>query len=329
MKRLIISLFLIVIPLQLGFLYLKSPSESSGTVAGISQAANVENSASIGEFRFSLFGYTSPKALVTFEGMGIFDQTTADSKGYFEFNNRFSPFSSREACLSSKDQFGRLTSPLCLPPFPVRYNVNIGPVIMPPTISLDKKDYFMGDQVILSGQAIPNTQVNLSIFGDNRNKFEARSTKFETNSNFKIRILKIISDFGFRISDFSLIKPVEAMTFPELLANSDSKGNFSINLPSSHPEKFRLFAQTDFEKSISPNSVKLSLTILPIWMIIVKFLLFIFSLIKPRLLEIAIIAEIIFLLHYLLGHLQKKAIVLYQSSLPVIEEQRSMMTNNK
>lgn len=306
MKRLIISLFLIIIPLQLGFLYLKSPSESSGTVAGISQVANVENSASIGEFRFSLFGYTSPKALVTFEGMGIFDQTTADKKGYFEFNNRFSPFSSREACLSSKDQFGRLSSPLCLPPFPVNYNVSIGPVIMPPTISLNKKDYFMGDQVVLSGQAVPSTQVNLSVFANNKSS-----------------LLSKIYDLPSLI-----VKPVEAFTFPELLANSDSKGNFSINLPSSHPEKFRLFAQTDFEKSISPNSVKLSLTILPIWMIIIKLLLFILSLIKPRLLEITIIAEIIFILYYLKGHFQKKAIVLYQSQLPAIEEKTPLATVN-
>jgi len=159
MKSLLLTVLLILIPLQLGFLYLKNPPQSPGSVAG------VFNSVSIGEFRFSLYGYTSPKAQVTFEGLGIFDQTTADEKGYFQFNNRFSPFSSREACLSSKDQFGRLSSPLCLPPFPVNYNVSIGPVIMPPTVSLDKKDYFMGDQVILSGQAVPNTDVKLSMFG--------------------------------------------------------------------------------------------------------------------------------------------------------------------
>ena len=319
MKHLLLTVLLILIPLQLGYLYLKNPSEQPGIVAGIkSQSTNIENSVSIGEFKFSLFGYTSPFALVTFEGMGIFDQTTADGEGYFQFNNRFSPFSKREACLSSKDQFGRLSSPVCLPPFPVDYNVSIGPVIMPPTVSLDKKDYFMGDQVMLSGQAVPNTEVKLSVFGDNKNKFEARSTKIETNSNFKIRILKIISDFGFRISSFAFIKPVEAFTFPELTAKSDDKGNFSVNLPSSNPEKFRLFAQTDFKKSISPNSVKLSLDILPVWMIIVKFFLFLFSLIKPRLLEILIIAEIIYIIYVIKGHIQGKAIIL-KERFPLIE----------
>ncbi|VVA44585.1 conserved hypothetical protein [Candidatus Roizmanbacteria bacterium] len=292
MKHFLLSLFLVLVPLQLGFLYLKNPMEPSGAVAGIkSQSANIENSVSIGEFRFSLFGYTSPYALVTFEGMGIFDQTTANNVGFFTFNNRFSPFSKREACLSSKDQFGRLSSPVCLPPFPVNYNVSIGPVIMPPTVSLDKKDYFMGDQVMLSGQAVPSTDVKLSIFGDVGKK-----------------------------SRLALIKSVEAFTFPGLTAKSDDKGNFSVNLPSSTPNKFRLFGQTDFKKSVSPNSVKLSLDILPVWMIIVKFFLFLFSLLKPRLLEILIFAEIIYIVYVIRSHFQSKEIVIYHSNLPMIEE---------
>ena len=265
MKRLLMVLLLILIPLQLSLLYFKNTPKTNGNVAGITstgyfhsnQSKDVSVSAFIGDHYFSLFGYTSPLALVTFEGMGIFDQTTADDKGYFQFNNRFSPLSRREACLSSKDQFGRLSSPVCLPPFPIKYDVSIGPVIISPTVSLDKKDYFMGDKVILSGQAVPNTDIKLSVFGQNKGFL-----------GFLSRIYDLPS---------LIIKPVEAFTFPELLAHSDSKGNFSINLPSSTPEKFRLFAQADFNKSISPNSVKLSLDILPIWMIIIKFFLFIFS----------------------------------------------------
>lgn len=293
MKPILLTLLLILIPLQLGFLYLKNPSEQPGIVAGIKSVStdDIVNSAYIGEFRFSLFGYTSPFAIVTFEGMGIFDQTTANDIGFFAFNNRFSPFSKREACLTAKDQLGRLSSPVCLPPFPVNYNVSIGPVIMPPTVSLDKTDYFMGDQVMLSGQAVPNTDVKLSIFGD-----ESKTSKL------------------------ALIKSVEAFTFPQLTAKSDDKGNFSINLPSSTPNKFRLFGQTDFLKSVSSNSVKLSLDILPVWMVIIKFLLFLFSLLKPRLLEILILAEIIYIIYVIKSHIQSKAIVLYESHLPAIEE---------
>ena len=105
----IIIVLLLIIPLQL--LYLYSKNHQLGTVAGItSQEQEVENSVSIGEYHFSLFGYTSPQAEVTFNGQGIFDQTISDDTGYFELKNRFSPFSPREACLSAKDQLGRLSS---------------------------------------------------------------------------------------------------------------------------------------------------------------------------------------------------------------------------
>ena len=325
MKRILLTFLLVLIPLQLGFLYLKNPLESSGTVAGIkSQSVDIINSAYIGEFRFSLFGYTSPYAMVTFEGMGIFDQTTANNKGYFEFNNRFSPFSKREACLSSKDQFGRLSSPVCLPPFPINYNISIGPVIMPPTVSLDKKDYFMGDQVMLSGQAVPNTDVKLSVFGEDgkMNELIAKENVIPAEAgiqtNYRLDPLLQGDD---KSNIFFFIRPVEAFTFPELTAKSDDKGNFSINLPSSTPNKFRLFGQTNFKKSISSNSVKLSLDILPVWMIVVKFFLFLFSLIRPRLLETVIILEIIYILYILKSHFfEEKEIVLYQSHLPVIEQ---------
>jgi hypothetical protein len=185
---------------------------------------------------------------------------------------------------------------------------------MSPTVSLNKKDYFIGDQVTLSGQAVPNTKVNLSIFGKGNDKSKAQMTKS-----------KSILDLGFWISDFTLIRPVEAFTFPELVAQSDSKGNFSVNLPSSSPEKFRLFAQTDFKKSVSANSVKLNLEILPIWMIIIKFFLFLLFLIKPRLMEIIILAEIIYILYVLKSHFQSKAIMIYQNHLPEIEEEKSLI----
>lgn len=288
MKVFLASLLLFLVPFQLGFLYLKDTPRSSEKVAGI------ENSIFIGDHRFKLFGYTSPRAFVTLEGMGMFDNVTANDQGYFEFNNRFSPFSSREACLSSKDQFGRLSSPVCLPAFPVNYDVLIGPVIISPTVSLNSKDFFLGDQVLLSGQTIPNSEISLAIFNDNRSK------------NF--------------FSNLSFIKPVEAFTFPKVTAKSDDKGNFSINLPSSYPEKYRLFTQVSHDNSISPSSVKLNLEILPIWMIIIKFFLFLFSLIKPRLLEITIALEIFYILRILRNRFQDKSIIKYQNHLPALEE---------
>lgn len=221
-------------------------------------------SASIGEFHFSLYGYSSPQALITFQGLGIFDQTYADKKGFFQFKNRFSPFSPREACLTAQDQFGRLTSPVCLPPFPTNYNLSIGPVIIPPTISLDKGEYWVGDEVILSGQTIPNTQVNLSLFTEKR---------------------------GLGLAHL-LIPSVYAFSLPQLKTRSDDKGNFSISLPSATARKFRFFTTTSFKNQSSPKSLVLHLNVLPKWMLIIKFFLAVWLVLKSRLLEVIILLEI-------------------------------------
>ncbi len=289
---LLIKLTLVlVIPFQLILLYGKNVN-NPGAVAGIQnqQTNEVKIIATIGDSHLDLYGYTSPQALVTLEGMGILDHTYAGDDGYFQFSTLFSSQSSREACLSSKDTLGRLSSPVCLPPFPAGDNVSVGPIIMPPTVSLNSQNYYMGDQVILSGQAIPDTEVNLSMFGKNN----------ET-------------------SNFALIRPVEAFTFPELKVKSDKKGNFSISLPSSNPNRFRLFAQANFMKSVSTNSVNLNFDVLPIWMVIVRYFLFFISLIYPRLLEIVILIEIVYILYTLRNHFHEKAIIIYQDQLPMVE----------
>lgn len=270
MRRfLLISLLMFALPFQLLYLYGKSDNNLTD-VAGIQtrQAEEVINWIAIGDYRFTLFGWTSPFAVVSFDGQGIHDQTISDSTGYFEMANRFSPFSPREACLSSKDQFGRISSPVCLPPFPTKYTVSIGPVLIPPTISLDKDIYYMDDQVKLSGQTIPDSEVNLSVFTKNG-------------------------------QTLSLVRPVEAFSFPDLTAKSDSKGNFSLSLPSSNPQSFRLFAQTDFKNDESGESIKLNFRVYPVWMVIIRFLMFLLEAIKARLLEILIALEIIYLFWFM------------------------------
>lgn len=311
MRRfLLFILILFLVPLQLLYLYL----QNDGKVAGISQQSEpILNSVSIGEYHFSLFGYTSPQAEVAFNGQGIYDQTVADNTGYFEFKNRFSPFSPREACLSSKDQFGRISAPVCLASFPTQYNIVIGPVIVPPTISLDKPNYFIGDEVVLTGQSLPDADVNLSMF-----------TQAST--------FKLPNPVPNLSSIFFLAKPVEAFSIPKLTIKSDDKGNFSLALPSSQAQNYRLFTQVDYQNEPSANSLTLSLKILPVWMIIIKFFGFIWSFLRSRLLEVIILLEIVALIaHFLRVFLhpyylsRKKAIVVYEDHLPVVEETRPLM----
>jgi len=229
-------------------------------------------SASIGNFRFTLDGYSSPGALVTIQGMGIYDQTFANRDGYFQFSNSFSPFSPREACLTAQDQLGRLTSPVCLPPFSTNRNITIGPVILPPTVSLDKDVYYVGDEAILSGQSIPNSQIVLSTFVKNKSP-------------------RIITQ---------IVKPVYADTIPQLTIKTDAKGNYSVALPSSSDEAMRLFTQTKYNEQPSAQSINLNIKIWPVWMMVINFFKLIFLLLKPRLLELIILVQLIGLIIYLL-----------------------------
>lgn len=291
-KKILLFFFIFFYLSYFLFLYqIFKKNQKFGDTAGIktSQIQNVEVYAFIGEHRFSLYGYTSPFALVTFSGLGIFDQTIADKDGYFIFKNRFSPFSPREACLVAQDQLGRLTSPLCLPPFPTDYNVEIGPVIMPPTLSLDKNEYWVGDEVILSGQGIPNSTVNLSFFSQEN---------YQLIPNFLVKIF--------------LLNPVYAQNPNTLETNTDNQGNFSINLSASQAKKLRLFTQINFDQKISPESRKLTVEILPWWGIFFKFFSLVFLIFKSRLLEFIILLEIIVLIAYFLRryfHPQHLAII--------------------
>ncbi|MFH0979757.1 MAG: hypothetical protein V1803_02335 [Candidatus Roizmanbacteria bacterium] len=314
--KIIFSLLLIIVFLQLIHLYVFKDEVDIGQVAGLkTQQEKVIVSAFVGKYHFSLFGYSSPGALVSLNGQGIADETYADITGYFEFKNNFSPFLPREACLNARDQFGRISTPVCLPPFPIQYSVVIGPVIVPPTISLDKPNYFIGDEVILTGQTLPDANINLSIFTQ--------------PSTFILPNL-----FPLLSSNFHLIKPVEAFSIPKLTTKSDNKGNFSLALPSSQAQNYRLFTQVDYQDEPSANSLALSLKILPIWMIIIKFFVFIWNLLKSRLLEVVILLEIIALIaHFFRVFLhpyylsKNKAIVAYKNHLPTIEEDHSLMIN--
>ncbi len=294
--------FFILFPLiiiSISFFILKQIIPVTGTVAGttVNHPPVTVSFFFGGGGQFKIYGYTSPQALVSLESGAGFDETRAKEDGYFEFTDRYSPISPQEACLTAQDQFGRLSSPVCLPPFPNDSYVEIGPVILSPTLSFDKADYFIGDEVVLSGQTIPNTNVDLEMFSKNQ--------------------------------QFSLIKPVEAFSFPELLTRSDSKGNFSISLPSTSAKTYRLFAQTKYDTQSSPKSLTLQFQILPVWMIIIKFFLFIWSLIKSRLLEISILVEIIALTYYLIKHyFQPHAIMLRKHFDLMLEEHEIVKREN-
>lgn len=270
----LIGLVSVIFLIIYGFAIREYNNESLAATIKVPRAS-ISIDAFIGEYRFTLFGYTSPKALVTLDGMGIFDQTYANDSGYFEFHNRFSPQAPREACLTATDQLGRSNTPTCLPPFPTKYDTTIGPILLPPSISLNKNEYYMGDEVIASGQTIPNTDVSFSTFIDEQKSI-------------------------FNFLSWGFVKPVEAFTFPQLTTKSDEKGNYSLSLPSQNPSYFRLFSQSNFQKSDTPKSNGLNLKIYPVWMIIIHTLSAFFSILKNRLLEFIVLSECLLLALFLI-----------------------------
>ncbi|MFN4213043.1 MAG: hypothetical protein ACK4FL_03740, partial [Microgenomates group bacterium] len=122
-------------------------------------------------------------------------------------------------------------------------------------------------------------------------------------ANEQIRSLTFIRfpiDVNSRVYAAENIPHSGGFAFPKFTAKSDSEGNFSIILPSSSSQTFRLFAQTNYLENSSPESRKLTVRILPWWMIIFELFLMLFKIIKSRLLEFIILLQIVGLVIYFL-----------------------------
>jgi len=156
---------------------------------------------------------------------------------------------------------------------------------MPPTVSADVGEYFVGDEAMLSGQTMPNTEVDLTFFAGKR----------ETTPNRAQNNVKFSRNFAISFASFSVISQVEAYSIPELKTKSDSKGNYSISIPTNNATTLRAFARATYEDSPSPKSLTLNIKILPWWMIILKIFGLIFGLLKKYLLEISLLTEFIVL----------------------------------
>jgi hypothetical protein len=187
---------------------------------------SVSITASIGENRLTIYGYTSPNSRVELSNSQIFSVTYSDSNGYFLFDKILLPkINLSDLCLTSFDNNSRQTTPTCFPPPPAsNYQTDIGPILLPPTISLEEDNINPNSTVITSGQAIPNSQVSLSFY---------------------------------KVSDSAkafLVKDAFAYSLPSITATTDSQGNFSLNLPTAYSSNYRLYASTKFDNNYSPKS---------------------------------------------------------------------------
>lgn len=210
----------------------------------------------------TLFGYSSPNALVVLEN-NLFPQSThAESSGYFELVDASIPINQKEVCISSYDSFGRLSTPTCFPlsDYSIDKDQRIGPILLAPTISADKGTYYIGDESIVSGQTIPNANVYFSIYQN-------------TNTHL------------------SLVPETYAYFLPELTTRSDKKGNYSISFPTNHSSDYRLFIRTEYNNNFTPKSNTLFLRVYPLWMYVIAFLRFLFSSFSRSLIELILLME--------------------------------------
>jgi len=233
------TFFLILISALITLIYPQGIKAASIT----NPSYEVKISATIGEPKLTVFGYSSPNSLVKLEGERVSEQTIAGKDGYFFFDRIFLPNPNPdypELCLTAIDTQSRISFPTCLPELPLGlYLTEIGPVLLPPTISLEKGVLLPQDQIKAEGLTIPNTEVVI---------FLANEQVRNNNSLGKI----------FRFNAF-------AYSLPQYQIKADEKGQFEFSLPTIKPNNWRLFAAAKFQGSPTPKSNNLNFKVLTWW----------------------------------------------------------------
>lgn len=190
----------------------------------LEQKKEILISATVGENKVTIFGYASPNSKIELANINIYDLIFSDQNGYFEFNKILIPKKTSDLCLTATDENSRQTTPVCFPPPPsASYQTNIGPIILPPTITIDNKNIKPDRTVTSSGQSIPRSEIEIHFYK--------------------------VNDQG-----LSFPKPVNAYSLPVFTATSDSDGNFDFNLPTAYASNYRLFASVKYKDNLSPKS---------------------------------------------------------------------------
>lgn len=284
----ILRLFIFVIVLVFGSFF-KANNPSPVHALDNPQSLEITVSATIGEPKLTLFGYSSPNSLIQLQGRQVSEETIADESGYFLFDRIFLPLPNPdypELCLNAIDTQSRTSFPTCLPSLPLGpFNIEVGPVLLSPTISLEK-GYFLPEELInAQGLTIPNTEVTVFL----ANEAGAKKSLFT-------KIQKIFWPTAW------------AYSLPQYQIKADSQGRFDFNLPTVKQTNWRLFASSQFQGSPSPKSNILSFKVLNwwewLWLVISSVINAFLRLIKPYFWLLVILIQI-FMAIFLLSHKKK------------------------
>lgn len=126
------------------------------------------------EFNLKLYGYASPDTIIEAASIRTFGHTLSGPDGYFIFDNLPISGQTGEICLQAIDNANRTSIPLCLPvrlaslgsgqaSLPLNKHT-IGPVILPPTLSLSHREIFVNQHVVLRGKSLSNSKISLSVY---------------------------------------------------------------------------------------------------------------------------------------------------------------------
>lgn len=231
--------------------------------AGVQSGTKTEVKAEIaGKFSLRLFGYTSADSLVQVLGVRTYAQGTSDRSGYFLFKDISVAKEAREICISAIDTERRSSFPLCIALPDTVKPAEIGPLLLSPTLSLSEANIWQNQQAGLSGMTIPESEVTVSFF--------------EVSDAAEARVGHGVQENAgpaASASLFSLVPKAFAAEVPVLTTKADRKGRFSVNLPSSRSQTYRVFAKAIYKDSPTPKSQTLTFDIGAITDYFVQFVL--------------------------------------------------------
>lgn len=217
-------------------------------ILGVSSETTV--SVSLGEPKLVLWGYGPTSSVVKLEGVGVSDSTLSLSNGYFQFTSVFIPVRPSkdkkllypEICIQAIDSDKLTTQPTCIPQLPFsNYLYNVGPVILSPTITLEKGSGLPGETIKASGKTLPNSDVEI-----------------------------LLARKGSPADFFKFVKTATAYHIPKYQIKSDSNGFYEFSLPTDSPDNWNIFASTKYAGSNSAKSNTLKFKVLPYWVYLVR-----------------------------------------------------------
>ncbi len=187
-----------------------------------------------------IFGYTSPDSTVQVTGVRVFGQTASDKTGYFEFREVAISAEALEICVSTIDSDKRLGFPFC---FRLPDNlavIEVGPLLLSPTISLSSTKIWQNQKVYGEGKTIPNQPVEVSFFEI------PPKTLSQKISNY----IAVLFNNQALASDL-----------PILSITSGRNGLFNFNLPTSRAIAYRVFVKAVFKDKPTLKSQTLTYSI--------------------------------------------------------------------